>query len=119
MLTCGQKYWMALLPRFHSTINPHDSARISVLARNAKCAFGGSGCGIRRKTALSSLVKKANFSNFLAQDTDQLHQMNMDDLRSQGPEGPKEGVAEERKKIDDSEHTMAQEIETVPNPVRS
>ena len=107
---------MALLPRFHSTINLHDSARNSVLARNTKCAFGGSGCDIWRKTALR---KKGNFSNLLAQDTDQLHHVNLDELRAQGPEGPKEGNAEERKKMDDSEHAAAQEIETVPNPARS
>ena len=45
--------------------------------------------------------------------------MNLDDFRAQGPEGPKEGIAEERKKTDDSEHAAAQEIETVPNPARS
>ena len=63
--------------------------------------------------------KMGNISNFIAQDTDELSQVNLDDLHAQGLEGPKEGIAEEGKNTDESEDAVAQEIENVPNPVRS
>ena len=45
--------------------------------------------------------------------------MSLDDLHTRGLEGPKEGIAEERKNTDGSEDAVAQEIEKVLNPVRS